>query len=575
MFYQLSDYLTASVPYFPCGNKATAFITSPHKKRKLSPAPVDNPLNASDTSSPPALVAVDTVGSHNPTSQPRYIPPHLILEGARIGRSPTPEPANTGGSSPSGAYALLSLDSDGYNSGTDTVGANKRRGSIVSSGLRGGTSSPIRSSSPAKRSVSAMADEDINMVEGQENHTEAGSSSTSAPRDSGTASRRTSKNMGNRHKRETSVDNLTQEIDPISGTSSTTSTSGEPSGSSASSAATPNIPAIDEQIKQVMDLHQQPMQEGQIGYIVAAKWLHRVMARGSNATGLDKYGKEAREGAIGPVDNSGINLVTDPSTSGFKDEKGEDFVPLRPGLQYSDDYEVFPQAAWDLMLKWYGLAQGSPVIKRYCHNSSSSETQDNLQYETNLPIFTILKLPDPAEGTSSKFLKERDATPIKILASRYERYQNFLKRVKEEAGIELKTKVRVWRMLGGLRGNSQGGGIMTPAASRSTSPAPGAVAFVDPGDKLVLDANTFAGLQLGTQREEVEAKDETANEKYNGSSTLDFVGLRQDEVRQFLESFPLFGTLSEVLRHIYGVGLGVLTPKITPETCLVTQIFAQ
>lgn len=72
--------------------------------------------------------------------------------------------------------------------------------------------------------------------------------------------------------------------------------------------------------------------------------------------------------------------------------------------------------------------------------------------------------------------------------------------------------------------------MLTPAQSRSNSPAPGAVAFVDPGEKLVLDANTFAGLQLGTQREEIEAKDETANEKYNGRSTLDFVGLRQDEV---------------------------------------------
>lgn len=376
-----------------------------------------------------------------------------------------------------------------------------------------------------------MADGDVNMGEGQANPTEAGLTSTSAPKSSGEASRRTSKNMGNRHKRETSVDMIAQEIDPTSDTSSTSSRSGEmPGASSASSGVNTDVPAIDDQIQQVMDLTQQPMQEGQTGYIVATKWLHRVMARGPSATGLDKFGKEAREGAIGPVDNSGINMVTDPSTNGFKDEKGEDFVPLRPGLQFSDDYEVFPQAAWDLMLKWHGLAKGSPVIKRYCHNASTSETQDYLQYETTLPTFTILKLPDPVEGASPNALQEKDATPVKILASRHERYQNFLKRAKESASIELKTEVRVWRILGGLGGSSRGSGMMTPAQSRSNSPAPGAVAFVDPGDKLVLDANTFAGLQLGTQREEIEAKDETANEKYNGRSTLDFVGLRQDEV---------------------------------------------
>jgi len=373
-----------------------------------------------------------------------------------------------------------------------------------------------------------MTDEDVNMAEGQNNTMDAGPTSTSAPRDSGTASRRTSKNLGNRHKRETSVDMLAQDN---SGTSSTSSTSDEPSGTtSASSAATTDMPPIDDQIKQVMDLLQQPMQEGQTGYVVATKWLHRVMARGSGATSLDKYGKEAKEGAVGPVDNLGINLVIDPSTSGFHDEKGEDFIPLKPGLQYSDDYEIFPQAAWDLMLKWYGLARGSPVIKRYCHNTSLSEIQENLQYETTVPTFIILKLPDPAEGITPKFLRERDAAPVKILSSKHERYQKFLKCAKERAGIELKIKVRVWRILGGLGGSSQGSGILTPAQSRSSSPAPGAVAFVDPGDKLVLDANTFASLQLGSQREEVEAKDETANEKYNGRSTLDILGLRQDEV---------------------------------------------
>ena len=517
------------MPYFLAEIRPLSFTTSSHKKRKLSPVTSDVHSQNSDTPSPPGSISVDPVG--NLSSQPRYIPPHLVLEGARSGRSPTPEPANTGGSSPSGAYALLTLESDGYNSGADTAGANKRRGSITNSGLRGGGSSPIRSLSPAKRKIAAMTDEDVNMAEQRGGDVDARPVSTQMPREAGTDSRRGSKNVDIRHKRDTSVDMIAPESNPASGTSSTSSAFGEPSeASSATTAGTANIPAIDDQIKQVLDLLQEPMKEGQVGYVVATKWLHRVMARGTSTVGSDKYGKEAREGAIGPVDNSGINLVTDPSIGDFTDEKGEVFVQLRPGLQYSDDYEIFPQSAWDLMIKWYGLAQGSPILKRYCHNTSWSETLDNLQYETNLPIFTILKLPDPAGGTSMILLKERDAVPIKLLASRYERYQVFLKRVKEAAGIDLKTKVRVWRILGGLKGSSQGGGMMTPAASRSASPAPGVVAPVDPGDKLVLDIDTFAGLQRGTQREEIEAKDETSNEKYNGRSTLDLVGLRQDEV---------------------------------------------
>ena len=375
-----------------------------------------------------------------------------------------------------------------------------------------------------------MTNEDVDMANCQDTGNTVVPGTTSVPTDAGVGPRRKSKSQGTRHKRETSVDMLAQETDLQSATSSTSSTAGDTTGaSSTSSTGAADMPSIDDQIQQVMELAEQPMREGQIGYIVACKWLDRVRARGSSAGKSDKYGKEAREGEIGPVDNTGINMVTDPSTSEFKDEKGEPFVPLKPGLNLRDDYEILPQAAWDLIVKWYGLAKGSPVIRRYCHNTSMSETQENLLYEVTLPVFTILKLPDPSNGMTPKSLKEKSVTPVKLLASRHELYQSFLRRAKEHAGIDLKTKVRVWRILGGLGGSSQGG-MMTPAQSRSNSPAPGAVATVDPGDKLVLDVNTFANLLLGSQRELIDAKDETANEKYNGHLRLGIVGLGQDEV---------------------------------------------
>lgn len=376
-----------------------------------------------------------------------------------------------------------------------------------------------------------MTNEDVDMGGDHGVGTAVGTGATQAMSELGSIPRRTSKSLGTRHKRETSVDMLAQELDHQSGTSSTTSPSlGETSGaSSASSAATANIPPIDEQIKLVTDLAQQDLQEGQKGYVVANKWLSRVLARGTEAEKTSKYGKEAREGPIGPVDNEGINLVTDPSAGRYEDEAGEPFVPLKPGLAMGDDFEVLPQAAWDLIIQWYGLSTGSPAIIRYCHNTSTSETQENLQYELHPPIFTILKLPI-YDGTSTKSLQERDAPPVKILASRHDLYQKFLKQAKEKAGIDLKTKVRVWRILGGLENGSQGG-MITPAASRSNSPAPGAILSVDPGDKLVLDLHKFTGLQLGPQRELIEVADQTANEKYNGkASRLDVVGLLQDEV---------------------------------------------
>ena len=567
------------------GNKALTFTTSSNKKRKLSP-PVTSasklPTRAAigdgssspasqrtqQLSSPPRIILPEpTTTLTTSPSAPRFIPQHLIVDGAGKGRSPTPELLSTAASSPSAAYAGLTLDREGTAeaSGTESLGAKdtagvrkKSLGSVV--GQLDRASSPAAAKRPASDMEGIKSDppkEDISM--GEDTSNKIPMEPTCSSVDGNTMSRRRSQGQSVRHVRELSVDMLNNEPGrasapgsvsdsvadrgeslsrsiyhtPRSGNSSTDSTMGFPDAStgasSDSSTTNVDIPSIDEQIRQVMQMAEQPPQEGQKGYLVSTKWLSRVLSRGSNVVGADKYGKEAREGEIGPVDNSGLNLVVDQTLARLKDEKGEPYIPLRPGSQLGEDFELLPQEAWDLVISWYGIAKGSPVITRYCHNTSTSETVSHLQYELHPPIFTLLKLPDTSEGMTKKMLDEKNTSPIKVLASRHELFQNFLKRVKALANIELRTKVRVWRILGGLGGDGQAG-LITPAQSRSNSPAPNAITPVDAGRKLVLDVNTFADLQLGSQRELVDAKDETANEKYNGHSTLDVVGLRQDEV---------------------------------------------
>ena len=365
-----------------------------------------------------------------------------------------------------------------------------------------------------------MENQDVDMDDSQESNISG----------VGIAARQKSKSQGSRHKRELSVDMLAQDADAANGSLSTKpSSEGDPSIQlSSSTALDTEIPPIEEQIERVTTMAARELREGGKGFIVANKWLSRVLARGPHAE-ISKYGKDAREGPIGPVDNSGLNLVTDPSTSDLRDEKGELLIPLRPGLTLGEDFEILPEDAWNQVIKWHGLAEESPVITRYCHNTSTSEVGQNVQYELQPPIFTILKLPS-YDGTTTKSLKERDAVPVKVSASRTERYQKFLRQAKDKAIVDMETKVRVWKILGGLEKRDSQNGMMTPAASRSNSPAPGAVATVDPGDRLVLDLNTFAGLQLGSQREKVDADDNTANEKYNGHATMDLIGLSQDEV---------------------------------------------
>ena len=291
-----------------------------------------------------------------------------------------------------------------------------------------------------------------------------------------------------------------------------------------------SIPAIDDQIAMVSKLAQTPPKDKQKGYVISKQWLDRVQARGTQTHKTIKPSKDVLEGEIGPVDNTGMNMITDPTSTVLKDEAGEPFVPLKPGLLISEDFEIIPQEAWDLIIKWYGLAKGSPVITRYCHNTTTSETMENLQYELNPPTLTILKLPDRSNGLTPRLLQQKASTPVKILASRYEAFQGFLKRAKVAAEIDMKTKVRLWRILSSL-GETFQAGMLTPVQSRSASPAPNVAAPVDPGKSLIVDLSVFLYLQEGSQRELlVEAKDETMNDKYNGHRDLSLVGLSQDEV---------------------------------------------
>ncbi|KAA6411401.1 MAG: ubiquitin C-terminal hydrolase [Lasallia pustulata] len=455
-------------------------------------------------------------------------------------------------------------------SGSDNVGGDSRMAQPADPRAQGGSLLPDRSSTSATkrrasdmgRANTGMQGEDVEMV---------GSQSADLPTVPATANTvldatppiqvGSAQNPEARHNREVSVDMLAYDQGVSSKTSSKTTASetvsestssaaymtphsGIPSSNSLNGApevldaserqavvSAPDLPPIDEQIKRVKDLASVPMQAGQKGYVVSMKWLSRVLSRGSHDNGKDTYGKEAKEGPIGPVDNTGLNVIRDPLFGDFEDEAGEPYIPLRPGLQLPEDFEIVPQEAWELIIKWYGLSKGSPIITRYIHNTSTG-AMENLQYEIHPPVFTILKLPDShGTGTTVQALKEkqRDAIPVRVLASRHEGFQHFLKRVKAMAGIELKTKVRIWRILAGL-GTGPSSGMITPAQSRSASPAPNVIVPVDPGNRLVLDVHSFAALQVGSQREMLDARDETANVYYNGHMNLDLVGLRQDEV---------------------------------------------
>lgn len=549
---QAADELTTLCGRLP-------FTTSPIKKPKFatskkSPAtawssPVTREVCRVHQSSP--SLAVDHSLPILSPSQPRFLPPHLhdevkiapVRQPRRI--SNAAEDESTVASSPSTAYASLTLDNslawDMSRSGqaaTESAEDTPSPQSIA----KNDSDRSLRSSSPAlKRPASDMGAQeredhlsDIDMDKSSISGETPGVMPDAAPKakqqDTGSRHEQTTLTEVTAHRsnpqafsQHPAEDNASAISDQTMPSSSVVSTAAP---STAPTVASVDLPSIDEQVARVTALAQKPLKDRQKGYAVSVRWLNRVRARSSMESDIGKSDKSATEGEIGPIDNSDLALVIEGSGQ-FEDETGDPYVPFKPGLQLDEDYVILPEEAWDLIVQWYGVLSNSPIITRYVHNTSTGDVE-NCQYELNPPIFSVLKLPS-THAPSPRALKEKGLPPAKFLASRHTAFNNWLKKAKQLVGIELSTKVRVWKILGGLK-SPAGSGVMTPIASRSASPAPGANIVASAGDHMVLDVNTFLTLDRGSDRELVDAKDQTMNDNYNGHSSILLAGLSRDEV---------------------------------------------
>ncbi|KAL5335442.1 hypothetical protein BJX70DRAFT_401538 [Aspergillus crustosus] len=549
--------------------RAARFTTSSTKRRKVAeprrPGPglsASQPgrRHASASSRSPSRPRPSPTSASNRSQSssasppPRYIPAHLQDEvlGTRpqsnTARLPTPDSPTSTTDYPAVACAGLSIVSD---TPTDMSDSEKRDDSVSPPGR------DVRSASPATKRAAPEAEQDVEMNQGStEKETQplsenadqmdtTGSDEDSPVNDGNSAS-------DNAYQTPSSMSTYTA---PVAETQDETTTE--------ASVAPDERPSYDDQVARVTQSTMQPLQNGQKGYVVSMSWLKRVLSR--SPTHADKIDKTATEGEVGPVDNSDLVLVTDPVNIGLKDEHDQPFIPLRPGLMMGEDFEVIPQEGWDLIMKWYGLAEQSPAIVRYAHNTNPSGDLENIQYEINPPIYTILRLPHPSAPAQAA-LKGNTQPPPKTLASRHANFQDWLRRAKKLVNVDPLGRVRVWRILGGL-GSAAASTTITPAASRSTSPAPFSPLVSSAGNSYIIDVNTFLNLSEGSQRELIEAKDQTFNSKYNGKMTLDIAGLAESSVIVLEESVlnenvEWVSELSKQSLNRLGVPTGNLKPNV-------------
>ncbi len=487
--------------------------------------------------------APSTSGLSTPTflradSLPRSgVPPRLQSQATSFADSPS-----SAASSPCAASADLSVDFD-RDPDPDLLDYGPAPGNqspihqSVRRALMGGAADlPHRSSSPLKRPASSMEPEQ-DPVDGSDDVV-----MITAPDDSQTTemltgdegpSREEDQDMDKKETEGTQADGK-KELPLRTGKQPPPS---QPDRSSCGLLPDPalltigkDIPPLDQQIKTIETLvnafAETPQTEGDEAYLVSRKWLGRAQAFGSDA----KHGsKEASEGTLGPVDNADIIQAI------FQDSAGQLCVKLKPGMG-SENFELFPKDAWDLLLSWYGLVAGQSAIVRIAHNTApDSASPPVIQFEFHPPVFTIHRLwsavsPIPIEQE----IKLKKPAPPVIVQSTSFGYHKFLKQAKELAGVASDKKVRVWRILQTIPAtetSSEPSGMKTPPDSPGREPEilnrPPAV----PGawSEMLVDVETFLKLEKDVDRGLVDAEDTTTNANYNGKKSLALVGLAVDQ----------------------------------------------
>jgi ubiquitin carboxyl-terminal hydrolase 4/11 len=499
------------------------------------------------------------------TSPPTALPPHMQDE-VMVGRESASSAgvSNEGGASPSGQFAGIHIDSGSSMSGSDrgengTAEAESRNGVASSPGRDVGR----RSTSPAKRSAADMEDEQAETAhvpgsfpkvqdEGPTHFDQVMKDMTPVPQSDAT--------------QDTIPDSqaTSADVPMTTDTSAPSQNSSEPSppyseddkwkkGSSGNSSN--RAPSLEEQQAEIMRIvNEETLDEGTRGFLIANRWLQRVTARTPEGLKDASIPKEAREGPIGHVDNSSI-VPPGGLESQLKDLAGQRFVPLKPGLMRNDDFEVLPEKAWGKICEWYppppsGKMGPTQQIVRYVHNTAEPP-QEHYQYELYPPVFTIRKVPQPgneaqrpASAQSSVgsvgLLHLRDEQrgrgqnspddAVRLVSSQQEKIQNFLARAKDAAGIARSTKVRVFKLL-----NPENATVDRPDARPSSTVSAPVSRSASPGKaskttdlKLVLPPAEFKQMNVGTELEQLDIKDATANDKYNGSSTVQTYGLHED-----------------------------------------------
>ncbi|KAF3021131.1 CSN-associated deubiquitinating enzyme Ubp12 [Neopestalotiopsis sp. 37M] len=275
----------------------------------------------------------------------------------------------------------------------------------------------------------------------------------------------------------------------------------------------------------VEEFESRPLEDGEQVYVVSRKWVESVIGDSKDS----KKSAAPDPTTISPVDNSDIiwEIIEDPTVGSNVDTLKKRFIRLRPDIG-PEQYNIFPPTAWTLVMQWPGLAEGQFPIVRHAHATSDNEFDQNVQLEMHPPVFTIYRLWSAHSPIAIKqIIKSSHPPPPRLARSRTFKWSTFLKQCKHLTDIELKSKVRVWRVPRQLPASG-------PSASSALTPpsSPPAGESGSPQDSwpnMLIDVNTFTALEDPAEREKVDFRDVTIDDNYNGHTDLARLALSTDQ----------------------------------------------
>ncbi|WZH44855.1 Ubiquitin carboxyl-terminal hydrolase 12 [Fusarium acuminatum] len=501
-----------------------AFKTSSSKKRKIlrneapldsiessSPSP-DSVLPSCEVDDDPALSFSASVASRPDTpsylradSQPASsLPPRLQHQPSSLVSA---DYASSAASSPcASAYADLSIESDRGGDETGTARTLARSQSPLRLShphthrviMNGDADPPHRSSSPLKRRASSMDPEneadktrDVDMGLTQANN--------SAPVEGPS---------------QLSISTLPRAMSVDAP---------EPPAVSAGDASPAQpIPSLQEQVKIIETLlkayEEAELKEGDKAYLVSNTWVQKALSlRGGTKDGKDDVSSSE---PLGPVDNSDIieEVIKEPG--------GKEFIRLKQGTN-QNEFTLFPEDAWKMVVDWYGIKDGQEPIVRTAINTAESGQEPSIMVEFHPPVFTLHRLwstisPLPIEQA----LKAENPPPYKFARSRKYHAQTFIKDIKTATGVPLDRKIRLFI----VPQVQQVTAPLDPSRALTPPDSPGRIEAGDDStntwSKLLLDTASFS--QVSEQRIQCPLKDKTGDKNFNGSSCLSIYDLVMD-----------------------------------------------